>query len=119
MFYWIYDLPSWTVAFFFAAIFVTISLAGALFVRPFLRLFVGRRAGLNDVVGYVLSFVSVIYGVLLGMLAVVTYQNLTEADRIYQQTVVTRVMPIGNLTNMTNEERLVIDTWYQDLQADQ
>ena len=29
MFYWIYDLPSWTVAFFFAAIFVTISLAGA------------------------------------------------------------------------------------------
>ena len=82
MFYWIYDLPSWTVAFFFAAIFVTISLAGALFVRPFLRLFVGRRAGLNDVVGYVLSFVSVIYGVLLGMLAVVTYQNLTEADRI-------------------------------------
>ena len=82
MFYWIYDLPSWTAAFFFAAIFITISLAGALFVRPFLRLFVGRRAGLNDVVGYVLSFVSVIYGVLLGMLAVVTYQNLTEADRI-------------------------------------
>jgi len=45
-------------------------------------------------------------------------QVLTEADRIYQQTVVTRVMPIGNLTNMTNEERLVIDTWYQGLQAD-
>ena len=46
-------------------------------------------------------------------------QILTEADRIYHQTVVTRVMPVGNLTHMTSEERLVIDTWYQGLQADQ
>jgi uncharacterized membrane protein len=32
--------------------------------------------------------------------------------RIHQQTVITRVMPIGNLTEMTEEERLVIDQWY-------
>ena len=38
-----------------------------------------------------------------------------EADRIHQQTVVTRVMPIGNLTAMTDEERRIIDQWYQDL----
>ena len=44
---------------------------------------------------------------------------LSEAARIYQQTVVTRVMPIGNLTDMTNEERRVIDAWYLGLQADQ
>ena len=43
-------------------------------------------------------------------------QILAEADRIYQQTVVTRVMPIGNLTAMTNEERLILDAWYQGLQ---
>jgi uncharacterized membrane protein len=55
----------------------------------------------------------------LGIMFDTDDQILTEADRIYQQTVVTRVMPIGNLTNMTNEERLVIDTWYQRLQADQ
>ena len=36
-------------------------------------------------------------------------QIVTEADRIYQQTVVTRVMPIGNLTGMTDQERQVID----------
>lgn len=82
MFYWIYDVPSWSAAFFFALTFVAVSSLGMLFVRPFLRLLMGRRSGLNDVVGYVLSFVSLIYGVLLGMLAVVTYQNLTEADRI-------------------------------------
>lgn len=82
MFEWIYDVPSWSAAFFFALVFVAFSALGVLFVRPFLRLLVGRKQGLNDVVGYVLSFVSVLYGVLLGMLAVVTYQNLTEADRI-------------------------------------
>ena len=43
-------------------------------------------------------------------------QIMAEADRIYQQTVVTRVMPIGNLTAMTNEERQILDAWYQGLQ---
>jgi len=44
-------------------------------------------------------------------------QIVNEAERIYQQTVVTRVMPIGNLTAMTDEERQVIDAWYQDLRS--
>jgi uncharacterized membrane protein len=39
-----------------------------------------------------------------------------EATRIHQQTVVTRVMPIGNLTAMTEDERQIIDQWYQGLQ---
>ncbi len=39
-----------------------------------------------------------------------------EAARIHQQTVVTRVMPIGNLTAMPEEERQIIDRWYQGLQ---
>lgn len=38
------------------------------------------------------------------------------AARIYQQTVVTRAMPIGNLTAMTDDERLVIEHWYRGLQ---
>ena len=46
-------------------------------------------------------------------------QILAEADRIYLQTVITRVMPIGNLTAMTNEERQIIDQWYQSLEDGQ
>jgi uncharacterized membrane protein len=46
-------------------------------------------------------------------------QIRADADRIYQQTVVTRVMPIGNLTAMTGEERLIIEAWYQGLQEQQ
>jgi uncharacterized membrane protein len=40
-------------------------------------------------------------------------QIVAEALRIHQQTVVTRVMPIGNLTNISEEERDIIDRWYQ------
>ncbi len=43
---------------------------------------------------------------------------LAEAERIHQQTVVTRVMPIGNLTGITEEERAVLDAWYRGLNAD-
>jgi uncharacterized membrane protein len=46
-------------------------------------------------------------------------QILAEADRIYQQTVVTKVMPIGNLTAMTDEERQIINQWYQSLKDEQ
>ncbi len=42
-------------------------------------------------------------------------QIITAADSIYQQTVVTRVMPIGNLTEMTDEERQIVDQWYRAL----
>lgn len=40
-------------------------------------------------------------------------QIRAEAERIRQQTVVTRVMPIGNLTHITEDERDLIDRWYQ------
>ena len=40
-------------------------------------------------------------------------QIIAEALRIHQQTVVTEVMPIGNLTNISDEERALIDQWFQ------
>ncbi len=43
-------------------------------------------------------------------------QILAEALRIHQSTVTTRIMPIGNLTNMTEEERELIDNWYRSLE---
>ncbi len=41
-------------------------------------------------------------------------QIVTQALLIHQQTVVTKAMPIGNLTQITDEERALIDEWYQD-----
>jgi uncharacterized membrane protein len=34
-----------------------------------------------------------------------------NAQRIYQQVVVTRIMPLGDATHMTDEERAVISAW--------
>jgi len=36
---------------------------------------------------------------------------IQNAQRIYQQVVVTRVMPLGNATHMTDQERAVIAAW--------
>ena len=36
-----------------------------------------------------------------------------RADAIHQQAVVSKVMPIGNLTQMTEEERALIDIWFR------
>jgi uncharacterized membrane protein len=47
-----------------------------------------------------------------GVLLETDRQIVAEALRIHQQTVVTRVMPIGNLTGITEEERALIDQWY-------
>ena len=43
-------------------------------------------------------------------------QIRAEAQRIHQQTVVLKTMPIGNLTQMTEDERRLIDAWYRGLQ---
>lgn len=40
-------------------------------------------------------------------------QIIAEALRIHQQTVITRVMPIGNLTKISDDERTMIDQWFQ------
>jgi uncharacterized membrane protein len=51
----------------------------------------------------------------LGVMLDTDAQIRTEAARIHQQAVVLKAMPIGNLTQMTDEERAVIDAWYRGL----
>ena len=46
-----------------------------------------------------------------GVLLHLPDQVLKNAQRIYQQTVVTRMMPLGNVTTMTDQERAVIAAW--------
>jgi uncharacterized membrane protein len=39
----------------------------------------------------------------------------TQASRVYQSTVATRTMPLGNITGMTDEERDLLARWYAGL----
>jgi uncharacterized membrane protein len=38
----------------------------------------------------------------------------TQATRIHQQAVLSRAMPPGNLTGITEEERQLLERWYRD-----
>ena len=78
-FYWIYDVPPLQAAALFVAVFVGFYWLGSVFLRPILREFVRHSPGANDIVGYVLSCFCVFYGLLLGLIAVTAYQNVSDA----------------------------------------
>jgi uncharacterized membrane protein len=49
----------------------------------------------------------------LGIELETTFQVESEAPRVLQATVMTRTMPLGNLTQMTEDERDMIARWYK------
>ena len=75
---WLYDMPTSAMVTLFSVIFVGFTWLGAMFIRPFLRLLLRSQPGINDIVGYVLSSHCVFFGLLLGLLAVGTYQNMSD-----------------------------------------
>jgi len=80
VFYWIYDIDTPQLALLITGTFVVFFWLGCFLVRPILRTFVRARWGTNDIVGYVLSSFGVFYGLLLSLIAVAAYQNLTRAE---------------------------------------
>ena len=80
MFFWIYDIPTWALAVLFAVTFVGVTWLGVVLTRPHVRRWVEPQADWNDVMGYVLSCHGVLYGILLGLIAVGTYQNFSDVE---------------------------------------
>lgn len=78
---WLYDMPTMGLAGLFAAVFVGFTWLGVLFIRPFVRLLLRRQAGLNDLVGVILSGHCAFFGLLLGLLAVAAFQNLADVEK--------------------------------------
>ncbi|MFM8635455.1 MAG: DUF4239 domain-containing protein [Planctomycetia bacterium] len=78
--YWLYDVPPTRLSMLFVAAFVGFYWLGSIIVRPILRQFVKHTASCNDIVGYVLSCFCVFYGLLLGLIAVTAYQNVSDAS---------------------------------------
>jgi hypothetical protein len=82
MFFWLYDIPTWALVILFSAAFVSFTLTGDMMLRPKLHKLLHKERRLNEVVGFVLQCHCVFYGLLLGLLAVATYQTLSDVDRI-------------------------------------
>jgi hypothetical protein len=70
MFYWIYELPILSVVGLFALVFVGLCWLGTILCRPFVARRVQDQTRLNEVLGDFLQYFGVIYGLLLGLLAV-------------------------------------------------
>jgi hypothetical protein len=81
VFSWIYDVPSLLAIVAFGVAFMGIFWLGALILRPLIRKWLRREEGLNSTLGDYLQYFGVIYGLLLGLLAVGAYQNHADAER--------------------------------------
>jgi len=78
---WVYNVPAALAVGVIALIFVAICWGGIVALRPLVKSLVHREPGLNEIIGDFLQYFGVIYGLLLGLLAVATYQNLAEVDK--------------------------------------
>jgi hypothetical protein len=85
VFYWIYDMPTWALAALFAVVFVGVTWLGIVLTRSHVRRWVGPEADWNQVMGNVLSCHGVLYGILLGLIAVGTYQNYSDVEETVGQ----------------------------------
>lgn len=85
MFYGIYDISTWALAVLFSVTFVGVTWLGIVLTRPHVRRWVEPQADWNGVMGYVLSYHGVLYGILLGLIAVGTYQNYADVEETVGQ----------------------------------
>ena len=80
MFYWLYDIPIGAMAALFCAVCMLFTWGGVLLLRPWILRWLGPQPGLNDFVSYFLSAYGVFYGLMLGLIAVATYQNFSNVE---------------------------------------
>jgi hypothetical protein len=77
---WLQGLSAWQLAIVCSGFFVLVTWLGIVFVRPFLRLFLRRQPGVNELVSYSSAGFSLLYGLLLGLLSVAAYQNVEKIN---------------------------------------
>jgi hypothetical protein len=74
------SLPGISGALSFGVFMVLATWFALVFIKPFLRMFVRRQVGANEVVGQTLSIFALLYGLLLGLLSISTYQSALLAE---------------------------------------
>jgi Protein of unknown function (DUF4239) len=82
MLYWIYDYPSWAIGSLFVAVFVAITWGGIFLTRATVHSWFHRKASANEMVSIALTSFFVLFGLLLGLLAVATYQNYSTVTDV-------------------------------------
>lgn len=79
-FYWIYDYPNWQMGTWFCGVSCLFAFVGILVTRQQVRRMLGPEPAANDMVSYFVSGFGVFYGLMLGLIAVGTYENFSDAE---------------------------------------
>ncbi|HZB91728.1 MAG TPA: DUF4239 domain-containing protein [Stellaceae bacterium] len=80
---WIYDHPTWEVGTIIIAFSVLASWIGLYFFDRFVN--VSIRSRHNDVAGFIIAIIGVVYAVLLAFIAVAAWASFDSADHVVQQ----------------------------------
>ncbi len=79
MFFWIYDQPTWAMALLFTTAFAVFGIGGLTLFRRTTFDWMHRSERTNEVVGFAMSSFALLYGLLLGLLAVAAYGSYTAS----------------------------------------
>jgi hypothetical protein len=82
MMYWIYDYPSWVIGLLFCSTLVAFTWIGIFLTRATVHSWLHQEKRANEMVGLALSSYFVLFGLLLGLVAVATYQNYANVSDI-------------------------------------
>ncbi|AUD01130.1 bestrophin-like domain [Spirosoma pollinicola] len=107
---WLYNLPTWLFALLTMSGFVSLSLIGLRLIHR--RLNAGTLATLidNGTVGWFFSGVTVLYGLLLGLLTVATWTNYTQATALASQEAASLAVLYRDLAGYPLPERIQLQT---------
>jgi Protein of unknown function (DUF4239) len=78
--YWVYDLPNWIFGTLTVLVFAFIGLVGLYLTRGWVRRLHHADHSYNDIVGFYLAAVTVLYGISLGLLAIATWTTYADAQ---------------------------------------
>src|SRR6516165_5951303 len=82
MMYWIYEYPAWVIGLLVCGTLVAFTWAGIFLTRVTVHSWLHREKRANEMVGLALSSYFVLFGLLLGLVAVATYQNYASVSDI-------------------------------------
>jgi hypothetical protein len=80
MFFWIYDIPTFVFGAITMITFVAAAWLTTIALRSFVHARIHAKRSANDLVGATFSSFAVLYGLLLGLLAVGAYENFAHVD---------------------------------------
>src|SRR6516225_5379056 len=108
--YWVYDLPTWLFAALTITVAIAIGLGGYYATRKWVRRVHGEAHSHNDIVGYYLGAICLLYGITLALVAVGTWQTYTDVDTKVDQEAAALAALYRDVSNFPEPKRSELQT---------